>query len=124
MAPRKNASFNRRDFLKNVAAGAAVVTATPAARATPSPFEGRNATAPPISAKAELRALPRTEILTAERTGSDFMVDVIKSLGKGGDFAALAKENPDFLTLTQNVDSMSGLLIFPHVGNKIMVLSC
>src|SRR5262249_57204859 len=29
----------------------------------------------------ELGALPASEILTADRTGSDFMVDVIKSLG-------------------------------------------
>ena len=36
-----------------------------------------------MSLDAELRALPNTEILTADRTGSDFMVDVIKSLGIG-----------------------------------------
>lgn len=80
MSPRKKTSVNRRDFLKSAAAGTAVLAATPAARAKqPAPHGGTRA-AVPISPEAELRALPNPEILTAERTGSDFMVDVIKSL--------------------------------------------
>jgi len=139
VAPRKNASFNRRDFLKNVAAGAAVVTATPAARATPSPFEGRNATAPPISAKAELRALPRTEILTAERTGSDFMVDVIKSLGMeyvcanpGSSFRGLQESiinyggnhSPEFITCLHEESSVAMAHGYAKIeGKPLLVLA-
>ena len=79
MGLRKKNSVNRRDFLKNVAAGAAVIATPAAASASPVPITGTPG-AIPISAEGELRALPAAEILTTERTGSDFMVDVIKSL--------------------------------------------
>src|ERR1700682_4113154 len=75
----KKNSVNRRDFLKNVAAGAAVMATPAAASPSPGPITGAPG-AIPISAEGELRALPAAEILTTERTGSDFMVDVIKSL--------------------------------------------
>ena len=139
MVPRKNASFNRRDFLKNVAAGAAVVTATPAARAAPSTFERRNATAASISAKAELRALPRTEILTAERTGSDFMVDVIKSLGMeyvcanpGSSFRGLQESvinyggnhSPEFITCLHEESSVAMAHGYAKIeGKPLLVLA-
>jgi len=79
MGLRKKNSVNRRDFLKNVAAGAAVMATPAAASASPVPITGTPG-AIPISAEGELRALSPAEILTTERTGSDFMVDVIKSL--------------------------------------------
>jgi acetolactate synthase I/II/III large subunit len=79
MGLRKKNSVNRRDFLKNVAAGAAVIATPAAASASPVPITGTPG-AIPISAEGELRALSPAEILTTERTGSDFMVDVIKSL--------------------------------------------
>jgi thiamine pyrophosphate-dependent acetolactate synthase large subunit-like protein len=139
VVPRKNASFNRRDFLKNVAAGAAVVTATPAARAAPSTFERRNATAASISAKAELRALPRTEILTAERTGSDFMVDVIKSLGMeyvcanpGSSFRGLQESvinyggnhSPEFITCLHEESSVAMAHGYAKIeGKPLLVLA-
>jgi acetolactate synthase I/II/III large subunit len=81
MGQRKKTSVNRRDFLKNAAAGAAVLTAAPAAPARSLALERGVPPAIPISPEAELRAQPSAEILTADRTGSDFMVDVIKSLG-------------------------------------------
>ena len=74
-------SVKRRDFLKNAAMGAAALAAAPKladgqpAGATP----GR--TVAPISPEAEFGTPPVLEVLTADRTGSDFMVDVIKSLG-------------------------------------------
>ena len=80
MSPRKKTSVNRRDFLKSAAAGTAALAAAPAARAKQPAPEGGTRAAVAISPEAELRALPNAEILTAERTGSDFMVDVIKSL--------------------------------------------
>ncbi|HZV58933.1 MAG TPA: thiamine pyrophosphate-dependent enzyme [Candidatus Eremiobacteraceae bacterium] len=79
MGLRKKNSVNRRDFLKNVAASAAVMATPGAASPSPAPITGTPG-AIPISAEAELRALAPVEILTTERTGSDFMVDVIKSL--------------------------------------------
>ena len=79
MGPRRKNPVSRRDFLKNAAAGAAVLAAAPAATAQPATPE-RDTPAIPASPEAEHRPPPGTEILTAERTGSDFMVDVIKSL--------------------------------------------
>jgi thiamine pyrophosphate-dependent acetolactate synthase large subunit-like protein len=81
MSSRKKNPVNRRDFLKSAAAGAAALAAAPAAPATPSSPERGAPAAIPISPEAELRALPPGEVLTADRTGSDFMVDVLKSLG-------------------------------------------
>jgi thiamine pyrophosphate-dependent acetolactate synthase large subunit-like protein len=79
MGPRRKNPVSRRDFLKNAAAGAAVFAAAPAATAQPATLE-RDTPAIPASPEVEHRPPPATEILTAERTGSDFMVDVIKSL--------------------------------------------
>jgi acetolactate synthase-1/2/3 large subunit len=79
MGLRKKNSVNRRDFLKNVAASAAVMATPAAAFPSPVPVTGTPG-AIPMSAEEELRSLPLVEILTTERTGSDFMVDVIKSL--------------------------------------------
>jgi len=79
MGLRKKNSVNRRDFLKNVAAGAAVMATPAAASPSPVPITGTPG-AISISAEEELRTLSPAEILTTERTGSDFMVDVIKSL--------------------------------------------
>ncbi len=79
MGPRRKNPLSRRDFLKNAAAGAAVLAAAPAATAKPATLE-RDTPATPASPEVEHRPPPATEILTAERTGSDFMVDVIKSL--------------------------------------------
>jgi acetolactate synthase I/II/III large subunit len=81
MAKVKNSSINRRDFLRNAAAGAAVLVTTPDAPAK-QPATGRRTGPPPaMSPEAEVEMPSGAEILTADRTGSDFMVDVIKSLG-------------------------------------------
>jgi thiamine pyrophosphate-dependent acetolactate synthase large subunit-like protein len=73
-------SVDRRDFLKSAAAtGAAalapVANAAPAARAPASP---RQATAPAPPREADPPA--GVEVLTTDRPGGDFMVDVLKSL--------------------------------------------
>jgi acetolactate synthase I/II/III large subunit len=75
--------MQRRDFLKTASlAGAAAVAPigsaeaqTPASRATQAPAT------PIMSAAAEAASPADPEILTADRTGSDFMVDVLKSIG-------------------------------------------
>jgi acetolactate synthase-1/2/3 large subunit len=120
MGLRKKSSVNRRDFLKNVAASAAVM-ATPAASPSPGPVTG-SAGAIPISAEGELRALPGAEILTTERTGSDFMVDVIKSLNieyvcanPGSSFRGLhesiinygGNRSPEFITCCHEESSVA-----------------
>src|ERR1700732_2893090 len=76
----KRNSVDRRDFLKSAAVGAATLMASPAAPAV-EPTEARRPGPPPMSPEAEVGAPTRVDVLTADRTGSDFMVDVIKSLG-------------------------------------------
>src|SRR5262249_39663015 len=81
--PKTN-SVDRRNFLKGAAASAALAVSKPgavAAQQTTSP--PGNASAPilarPAAAPAALPAVD--EAKTIDRPGSDFMVDVIKSLG-------------------------------------------
>jgi thiamine pyrophosphate-dependent acetolactate synthase large subunit-like protein len=113
MAELKNTGIARRDFLRSAAAGAAALAASPT---TPKkqPAPERGASPPPaMSPAAEVETPSRAEVLTADRTGSDFMVDVIKSLGieyvcsnPGSSFRGLhesvinygGNKNPEFIT--------------------------
>jgi acetolactate synthase I/II/III large subunit len=113
MAKLKNNGIPRRDFLRNAAAGAAALAAAPTVPAK-QPAPERGATPPPaMSPAAEVGTPSRAEVLTADRTGSDFMVDVIKSLGieyvcsnPGSSFRGLhesvinygGNKNPEFIT--------------------------
>jgi acetolactate synthase-1/2/3 large subunit len=113
MAKQKNKGIPRRDFLRNAAAGAAALAAAPTVPAK-RPVPGRGATPlPAMSAAAEVGTPSPAEVLTADRTGSDFMVDVIKSLGieyvcsnPGSSFRGLhesvinygGNKNPEFIT--------------------------
>src|SRR5580698_2938332 len=91
MARSKKISVDRRGFLKGAAAGAAGAAAALVAKpeaakaqeaaevhrpATPNPLPGAKQTAAETAAPP-----PRVDIWTTDRPGSDFMVDVIKSLG-------------------------------------------
>src|SRR5215207_1189226 len=84
---REKRSVDRRDFLKSAAVtGAAAFDLTPAKSVLPAA-----AAAPPAPASASAQATapvapPETdppasgEVLTTDRPGGDFMVDLIKSL--------------------------------------------
>src|SRR5438093_1480092 len=79
----KTKSVDRRNFLKTAAASAALAVTKPgAAEAQQVPPPARNASAPVLARPA---AAPATVVVdeakTIDRPGSDFMVDVIKSLG-------------------------------------------
>jgi acetolactate synthase-1/2/3 large subunit len=74
-------SVPRRDFLKGAAVtGAALVggAAVPAAQQAVAPAAAAPATAP--IARPEADPSPDVEVLTTDRPGGDFMVDVLKSL--------------------------------------------
>jgi thiamine pyrophosphate-dependent acetolactate synthase large subunit-like protein len=104
----------RRNFLKSAAGGAAAVAAGgSAARAQTQSAEPRRAAEPTAAARQAETAAPSVEVLTAERPGSDFMVDVLKSLGfeyvcanPGSSFRGLhesivnygGNRNPEFIT--------------------------
>jgi len=113
MAKQKNNGIPRRDFLRNAAAGAAALAATSAVPAKqPAPERG-SSPPPAMSPEAEIGTPSGAEVLTADRTGSDFMVDVIKTLGieyicsnPGSSFRGLhesvinygGNKNPEFIT--------------------------
>jgi thiamine pyrophosphate-dependent acetolactate synthase large subunit-like protein len=76
----KKAEVDRRGFLKAAAAGV-LATVSPAPGTAQNPQPARGTTTPPLSKAAETQAPPDVEILTTDRPGSDFMVDIVKSLG-------------------------------------------
>jgi acetolactate synthase-1/2/3 large subunit len=87
MAKGKNNGVDRRRFLKRAAAGAVGVAITPQKTTAQEPRQGA-APRPNVSlpSAAQLRAetvepTPAVQLLTTERPGSDFMVNVIKSFG-------------------------------------------
>src|SRR5258708_15430565 len=140
MAKLKNNGIPRRDFLRNAAAGAAALAAPPTLPAK-QPTPERGATTPPaMSPAAEVGTPSPAEVLTADRTGSDFMVDVIKSLNieyicsnPGSSFRGLhesiinygGNKNPEFITCLHEESAVGmahgyakiegkPLLVFPH----------
>jgi acetolactate synthase I/II/III large subunit len=105
-------SIDRRAFLKSAAVGAAALAANPTASRAQQ-IEARNAPPPPLPAEAEIGTPAKLDVLTETRSGSDFMVDVIKSLGieyvcsnPGSSFRGLhesiinygGNKNPEFIT--------------------------
>jgi acetolactate synthase-1/2/3 large subunit len=84
MPRSKKGSVNRRGFLKGAAAGAAALVTKPAlAEPQATQATARPATTLPGAAlaAAETAPPPRADVYTTDRPGSDFMLDVIKSLG-------------------------------------------
>src|SRR6266566_8707300 len=97
MPRAKKGSVGRREFLKGVAAGAgtlagaSALTGASALAATVDTLPGAGPLAAAAAAPAP-RGMPfppavegdpptNAEVLTVDRTGSDFMVDVLKALG-------------------------------------------
>jgi acetolactate synthase I/II/III large subunit len=82
MTESESAALHRRRFLKGmVIAGGATIAAPTAVQAQAPEKPNANASPPTAAAKANEREHPaEVERLTTERTGSDFMVDVCKTL--------------------------------------------
>jgi acetolactate synthase-1/2/3 large subunit len=83
---QKKPSVGRRNFLKGAAVGAAGLVAKPLAtkaqQSQAQPSEPRRAGGPTAAAKeAETGAVSTVDVMTCDRPGADFMVDVLKSLG-------------------------------------------
>jgi acetolactate synthase-1/2/3 large subunit len=121
MAKQKKSIVDRRNFLKGAAAGAAALAASPAAIKA-EPAELRRSVPPPMSPEAETSMPPGAEVLTVDRTGSDYMVDVIKSLGfeyvcanPGSSFRGIheslinygGNKNPEFITCCHEESSIA-----------------
>jgi acetolactate synthase-1/2/3 large subunit len=126
MAKSKKLPAGRRDFLKSVVAGAATLAAapaTPAAAAPAQPLEERaSRSLPLLPPTVESDPPAETEVLTLDRSGSDFMVDVLKSLGieyvcavAGSSFRALhesvinygGNSKPEFITCCHEESSVA-----------------
>src|SRR5436190_10179563 len=83
MPKSKTTSVDRRAFLKGASAAAAALAVTPPiVESQASPPTQRAAPQPsPAQVAAETGPPPRMGLYTVDRPGSDFMLDVIKSLG-------------------------------------------
>jgi acetolactate synthase-1/2/3 large subunit len=122
MARSKKPSVDRRDFLKSVVAGAATLAvpaeAQPAQPAAPQPTHAMPLMPPVV----ETDPPAESPVLTVDRTGSDFMVDVIKFLGfeyvcsvAGSSFRGLhesvinygGNRNPEFITCCHEESSVA-----------------
>jgi acetolactate synthase-1/2/3 large subunit len=137
MGQHKKSSVDRRDFLKNAAIGAAILGSAPATPALPPVPETRPPSAVPISPEAEARAGSGAEVLTADRTGSDFMVDVIKSLNinyvcanPGSSFRGLhesiinygGNRNPEFITCCHEESSVGMAHGYAKIEGKPLLI--
>src|SRR5438034_7154044 len=121
MEKSKKSPLNRRGFLKGAAAGAAALVAkTPEVKAQQTQARG-SAALPSARALAAETDPVSTEVLTADHPGSDFMLDVMKSLGfeyiaanPGSSFRALhesiinygGNKNPELLTCCHEESSV------------------
>jgi len=120
MSKARKVELDRRNFLKGAAAGAAALAAAPGTVAA-QPTELSRTVPPPMSPEAEVGMPSGAEVLTADRTGSDFMVDVLKSLGfeyvcanPGSSFRGLhesginygGNKSPEFITCCHEESSV------------------
>ena len=123
MARSKKQSSGRRDFLKGVIAGAATLAAPAEVLPAQPPAEAMPSHAMPLMPPVnDADPSPDVEVLTLDRSGSDFMVDVMKSLGfeyvcsvAGSSFRALhesvinygGNEKPEFITCCHEESSVA-----------------
>ena len=138
MANSKKARVDRRGFLKGAAAGAAALVAKPpAARAQDAP--GRKGAPLPSAPQvaAETSPPPKADVYTTDRPGSDFMLDVIKSLGfeyvaanPGSSFRGLhesiinygGNKNPELLTCCHEESSVAMAHGYAKIEGKPMMI--
>jgi len=133
MAKSRKFSADRRKFLKGAAvAGAATLAPTgKAALAAPAPRPAGRA--PFQDPRAETGTPPEVDVLTAEHCGSDFMVDVMRSLdldyvcaNPGSSFRALhesvinygGNQKPEFITCCHEESSVAMAHAYSKVEGK------
>jgi len=140
MAKSKRPSVDRRGFLKGTVAGAAVLVASETTTKAQQGAASRGTAAVPSASavEAETTAAPSAvEVLTADCPGSDFMVDVIKSLGieyiaanPGSSFRALhesivnygSNKNPELLTCCHEESSVALADGYARIEGKPMAV--
>jgi len=136
MAKSRNNPAGRRDFLKSVVVGAAGLAAAPveAVPAAPQPVGERPLRAMPLL-PPDIEADPpaEAEVLNIDSSGSDFMVDVLKSLGieyvcavAGSSFRALhesvinygGNSKPEFISCCHEESSVAMSHGYAKIENK------
>ena len=138
MRKSKKDAIDRRNFLKGAAAGAAALAAMPAV-AKPRPAEDSRPPAPaqPMPKAPETETPAVLDVLTENRSGSDFMVDIIKSLGieyvasnPGSSFRGLhesvinygGNENPEFITCCHEESAVAMAHGYAKIEGKPMAV--
>jgi thiamine pyrophosphate-dependent acetolactate synthase large subunit-like protein len=132
---------NRRGFLKGAAVGAAALVAKPPMATAQSTQQRPSAVVPSDAAVAADTGVkpPTVDVLINERPGSDFMIDVIKSLGieyccanPGSSFRALhesminygGNKNPELITCCHEESSVAMAHGYAKIeGKPIMVMA-
>ena len=133
MAKSQTMSADRRNFLKLAAGSAAALVAKT------NLLNAQQSQVAALRAVDEPAAATEVEVLTTDRTGSDFMVDVIKSLGfeyicsnPGSSFRGLhesiinygGNRNPEFLTCCHEESSVAmGQGYFKIEGKPVAVFA-
>src|ERR1035437_3274349 len=129
----------RRNFLKSAVAGAATLAAAPAVTKAQQPAPPRSGTAVVLAKEEDPGPISSVDILTNDRPGSDFMVDVIKSLGfeyicanPGASFRGLheslvnygGNKSPEFITCCHEESSVAMAHGYAKVeGKPLLVLA-
>ena len=137
MASSKKTSVGRRSFLKGTASGAAALVASPPAVSAQQ--AGATGSASAAVATSEKDPVPSVEVLTTEHPGSDFMVDVLRTLGfeyifanPGSSFRGLhesivnyaGNRNPEFITCCHEESSVAMAHGYAKIeGRPICVLA-
>lgn len=139
MGKSKKGSLDRRGFLKGAAAGAATLVAQPPAAKAQDAQMRKGAPLPSASqVAAETNPPPpREAVYTDDHPGSDFMVDVIKSLGfeyiaanPGSSFRALhesvidygGNKSPELLTCCHEESSVAMAHGYAKIEGKPMLI--
>ena len=137
MRKPKQDAIDRRKFLKGAAAGAAALAAIPTAASAQPRAVSRNATAQPIPKEPETATPAEIDVLTENRSGSDFMIDVLKSLGieyvasnPGSSFRGLhesvinygGNKNPEFITCCHEESAVAMAHGYSKIEGKPMAV--
>jgi acetolactate synthase-1/2/3 large subunit len=137
MRKSKKDAIDRRKFLKGAAAGAAAFAAIPAVAGAQPAEAPRAGSAQPMPKEPETGTPAELDVLTENRSGSDFMVDVIKSLGieyvaanPGSSFRGLhesvinygGNENPEFITCCHEESAVAMAHGYSKIEGKPMAV--
>src|SRR5712691_1392605 len=132
----KKLSVDRRKFLKGAAACAAGFVASASTLAAPEAIPSQSATASMMPKELDPS---NVDVLTMERSGSDFMVDVLKSVGleyissnPGSSFRGLhesiinygGNEAPEFITCCHEESSVALAHGYSKIEGKPMGVLC